>query len=202
MSGPWLISYIVLWGIVFLQGAVIFLLLRQLGMMYLGTAQGVARDGLAPGTPAPEFAVQALDGATLTSAGLRGLPLLLIFGSPTCGPCKALIPDLNVFAHEHQGALRVLFLSRSEAEPARAFVEENNIEVPVATVPDEALADKFKVRVTPFAHLIDAEGVVQAKGLANNRQHLDMLVSAAKLGINTNGAKASAGGELATTEAH
>jgi methylamine dehydrogenase accessory protein MauD len=190
MSGPWLISYIVLWGIVFVQGAVIFLLLRQLGMMYLGTAQGVARDGLAPGTPAPDFAVQALDGRGLSLADFRGLPLFVIFGSPTCGPCKALIPDLNVFAQEYASDLRVLFLSRGELEPAQRFAEENAIEVPVAVHPDESLPDKFKVRVTPFAHVIDAEGIVQAKGLANNRQHLDMLLSAAKLGESTNGAKA------------
>ncbi|MEX1254990.1 MAG: TlpA disulfide reductase family protein [Dehalococcoidia bacterium] len=206
MSGPWLISYIVLWGIVFLQGAVVFLLLRQLGMMYLGTAQGVARDGLAPGTAAPEFAVQALDGRGLSLADFRGLPLLLVFGSPSCAPCKALIPDLNAFAQEYAGDLRVLFLSRGELELTQRFAEENAVEVTVAVHPDESLPDQFKVRVTPFAHMLDAEGVVQAKGLANNRQHLDMLLSAAKLGDHTNGAKArrlpAGGGEPVATEGH
>ncbi len=186
MSGPWLVSYIALWAIVFVQGAVIFLLLRQLGVMYLGTAQGVARDGLAPGTKAPDFTVEALDGGSVSLAGFRGLPLLLVFGSPACAPCKALIPDLNAFAREREGALRVLFLSRGELEPARAFAAENDVQVAVAVHPDESLPEKFKARVTPFAHLIDAEGVVQAKGLANNRQHLDMLLSAARLGDNTN----------------
>ena len=57
MEGPWLASYIALWVIVALQGVAIFLLLRQLGIMYLGTAQGVARDGIAPGTTAPDFAL-------------------------------------------------------------------------------------------------------------------------------------------------
>jgi methylamine dehydrogenase accessory protein MauD len=203
MSGPWLISYIVLWGIVFFQGAVIFLILRQLGVMYLGTAQGVARDGLAPGTPAPEFAVEALGGGAMTGAGFRGLPLLLVFGSPTCGPCKALIPDLNVFAREYEGNLRVLFLSRGDADATQAFVEANDVEVPVAVHPDETLAEQFKVRVTPFAHVIDAEGVVQAKGLANNRQHLDMLLSAAKLTMNnTNGVRPERTDQTVATETH
>ena len=35
----------VLWAVVLFQGVVIFVLLRQLRIMYLGTAQGVARDG-------------------------------------------------------------------------------------------------------------------------------------------------------------
>jgi len=180
MSGPWLVSYIVLWGVVLFQGAAIFLLLRQLGMMYLGTAQGVARDGLPAGTEAPAFAAEGLDGRTVSLEEFRGLPLLLVFGSANCAPCKSLMPDLNVFADEMQDELRVLFLSRGEAEPARRFVGETNAQVPVAVHPDESLPEEYKARVTPFAFLIDAEGVIQAKGLANNRSHLDMLLSMAR----------------------
>ena len=83
MSGIWLVSYIALWAIVLFQGVVIFVLLRQLGVIYLGTARGVANDGLAVGTEAPDFSVHGLDGEPLSLASFRGAPLLLIFGSPT-----------------------------------------------------------------------------------------------------------------------
>lgn len=176
MSGPWLVSYIALWAVVLFQGLVIFILLRQLGVIYLGTAQGVAGDGLSPGERAPEFALPDLDGREVALSGFRGLPLLLVFGSPSCGPCKALVPDLETFAAEKREQLRVLFLSRGEIEDAQRFAKEQDVRVPVAVHPDESLAEQYKVRVTPFAFLIDAEGVVRAKGLANNRAHLDMLV--------------------------
>lgn len=176
MSGPWLISYIVLWAVVLFQGFVIFLLLRQLGVIYLGTAQGVSRDGLALGRRAPDFALQDLDGRPVALAGFRGLPLLLVFGSTTCAPCRALIPDLNAFARERREELRALFLCRGEPAEAQRFAQENGIQVPVAVHPDTSLSDKYRARVTPFAFLIDGEGVIRGKGLANNREHLEMIM--------------------------
>jgi methylamine dehydrogenase accessory protein MauD len=182
MEGPWLASYIALWIIVALQGVAIFLLLRQLGIMYLGTAQGVARDGIAPGTTAPDFALPVLagtggrlDGSTASLAAFAGRPLVLVFGSSNCTPCRSLVPELNEFAADQRDALSVLFLCRGSESEARAFAEQTAITVPVAAHPDEDLSDKYKARVTPFAFVIDGEGVVRSKGLANNRLHLDAL---------------------------
>ena len=182
MSGPWLASYVALWAVVLFQGLVIFILLRQLGVIYLGTAQGVARDGLSQGQRAPEFSLPTLDGQAVALSGFRGMPLLLVFGSPSCAPCKNLLPDLEAFATEKRDELRVLFLSRGEIEESRRFAQELAVRVPVAVHPDESLPEQYKVRVTPFAFLIDGEGVVRAKGLANNRAHLDMLLQQAAAG--------------------
>ena len=176
MSGPWLASYIVLWAVVLFQGAAIFVLLRQLGLMYMGSAQGVGRDGLAPGERAPDFALPDLTGGLISLTEPRGLPLLLIFGSTTCAPCRGLIPDLNAFARERAAELQVLYLSRGNLEETRRFVDELDVRVPVAIHPDHELPDKYKARVTPFAFVIDGEGTVRAKGLANNRDHLEQLL--------------------------
>ena len=43
--------------LVFLLFLLVFLLYRQLGIMYLGSAEGVSRDGLDRGTKAPDFTV-------------------------------------------------------------------------------------------------------------------------------------------------
>jgi len=63
------------------------------------TAQAVtdARSGLRIGTPAPGFAVQGVNGEPLTLASLRagGLPIVLVFVAPGCGPCHILLPDLR-----------------------------------------------------------------------------------------------------------
>ena len=199
MSGPWLASYIALWAVVLFQGFAIFVLLRQLGLMYLGTAQGVARDGIAAGERAPDFTVTGLDGAQLSLAALLGRPLLLVFGSPSCGPCKGLIPDLNVFARERRDELGVLLLSRGTVEDSRSFAEATGAQVPVAVHPDESLPDRYKTRVTPFAFLIDAEGIVRAKGLANNREHLEMLVQMARRDDNAAGRNGAGGSRAPVT---
>ncbi len=200
MSGVWLVSYIVLWAVVLAQGGIIFILLRQLGVIYLGSAQGVAGDGLAVGTSAPDFAVTNVAGEPVTLASFAGRPLLLIFGSPTCAPCKELIPDLNIFAAERRAELGVLFLSHGEADATRHMADEHRIAVPVAHHPNDSIANAYQARVTPFAFLIDGEGVIRAKGLANNREHLEMLVRSANdseaTGAGHNGTSAEAAAEV------
>lgn len=176
MSGAWLASYIALWAIVLFQGVVIFVLLRQLGVIYLGTAQGVANDGLDVGHAAPDFSLTQLDGLSVSLASFQAKPLVLIFGSPTCVPCRGLIPDLNAFARDRANELGVLFLSRGDEHSARRLADELSIEVPVASHPDEKLPDAYQARVTPFGFLVDKQGVIRAKGLANNREHLELLL--------------------------
>ena len=143
MSGIWLASYIALWAVVLFQGVVIFVLLRQLGVIYLGTAQGVANDGLDVGHAAPDFSLRQIDGQKISLASFQTRPLILIFGSPTCAPCRDLIPDLNLFARERAAEVGVLFLSRGDEESARRLAEELNIDVPVASHPDEQLPEAF-----------------------------------------------------------
>ncbi len=199
MSGAWLVSYAVLWAIVLFQGLVIFVLLRQLGIIYLGTAQGVARDGIAAGQRAPEFTLPDLAGGVVSLAGFRGRSLLLVFGSTNCAPCRTLVPDLNEFARTRAADFGALFLIRGTPAETQRFVDELDVQVPVALHNDEDLSDKYKTRVTPFAFVIDGEGVVRAKGLANNREHLDMLLKMAsgepkrppKAGRNGSAAEAS-----------
>ncbi len=179
MSGVWLTSYVILWGIVLFQGLVIFVLMRQLGIIYLGTAQGVARDGIAAGQRAPDFTLPDLAGGLRSLAGFHGRSLLLVFGSTSCGPCRGLVPDLNAFAQTHADGLDALFAIRGTPAETQRFAEELGLGVPVGVYNDEELAEKYKVRVTPFAFVIDGEGIVRSKGLANNRAHLDMLLKMA-----------------------
>ena len=180
MSGAWLASYVVLWAVVLFQGVVIFVVLRQLGIIYLGTAQGVARDGIAAGQRAPDFTLPDLAGRLVSLADFRGRSLLLVFGSTSCAPCRGLVPDLNELARTREADLSALFLIRGELAEVRRFVDELDVQVPVALHSDEELPEKYKARVTPFAFVIDGEGIVRAKGLANNREHLDMLLRMAQ----------------------
>jgi methylamine dehydrogenase accessory protein MauD len=41
----------------------------------------------------------------------------------------------------------------------------------------------YKVGKIPYAVLIDPEGVIRAKGLVNNREHLESLMEAYRLGM-------------------
>src|SRR5438445_12199789 len=95
MEGIWLVSYIVLWLLVLVLILLVILLYRQLGIMYLGSAEGVSRDGLAPGAKAPDFNLTDQYGNAQRLSDYRGRPTVVLFGSPHCSPCRILLPPFH-----------------------------------------------------------------------------------------------------------
>ncbi|HKP52774.1 MAG TPA: TlpA disulfide reductase family protein [Chloroflexia bacterium] len=174
MDTPWLISYIVLWLIVLALCLLVLLLYRQLGIMYLGSAEGVSRDGLDRGTTAPDFALTDQYGNSQRLSDYRGRPVVLLFGSPHCTPCRTLMPQLHEWATAHPD-VGVVWLNAASEEESLKFVSELGATLPVAPyTPESKLMDRYKVRVTPFMFLLDERGVVRAKGLANTKSGLDL----------------------------
>jgi peroxiredoxin len=55
----------------------------------------INRSGLAPGTLAPDFRLPLLEGGELSLSELRGRKVLLVFSDPHCGPCDAVLPQLQ-----------------------------------------------------------------------------------------------------------
>ncbi|HEX8600775.1 MAG TPA: TlpA disulfide reductase family protein [Chloroflexia bacterium] len=174
MEGIWLVSYIVLWLVVLVLLVLVILLYRQLGIMYLGSAEGVSRDGLDVGTQAPDFSLTDQYGNLQRPSDYRGRPLLLLFGSPTCGPCKVLLPELHTWAAEHV-EVGVVWLNLASPEENLRYASEMGATLPMsAYTPADGVVERFKVRVTPFLFFLDEQGIVKAKGLANTRDALDL----------------------------
>ncbi|MDQ5824259.1 MAG: TlpA family protein disulfide reductase [Chloroflexota bacterium] len=174
MEGIWLVSYIVLWLVVLVLLVLVILLYRQLGIMYLGSAEGVSRDGLELGAQAPDFSLTDQYGNLQRPADYRGRPLLLLFGSPTCGPCKVLLPELHSWAADHP-EVGVVWLNLASPEENLRYASEMGATLPMsAHTPKDGVVERFKVRVTPFLFFLDEQGIVRAKGLANTRDALDM----------------------------
>jgi methylamine dehydrogenase accessory protein MauD len=184
MEGVWLVSYIVLWILVLAMGVLILLLYRQLGIMYLGSAEGVSRDGLPKGTQAPDFSVTDQYGNLQRLINYRGRPTLLLFGSPHCSPCRTLLPQLHDWAAAHP-EVGVLWLNAASPEESLKFVSDTGATIPVAPYPPEGnsnLLDTYRVRVTPFSFLLDENGVIRAKGLVNTKAGLDLYYKELKTG--------------------
>src|SRR5438105_10406809 len=133
----WIISYVALWVLVLALGLLVLLLYRQLGIMYLGTAEGVSRDGLPRGTVAPDFTLTDQYGHAQSLTAYRGRPTALIFGSPSCGPCRLLIPQLHDWARKHPD-ISVLWLNAATPEESERFVSEVGATLPVAPYTPES----------------------------------------------------------------
>jgi thiol-disulfide isomerase/thioredoxin len=132
--------------------------------------------GLAPGTPAPDFAVKALDGAEATLGSLLepGLPALLVFSSPTCGPCRALGPSVARWQRIHESVLTIAVASSGDEAEVRAEADERSLGR-VLLDPEHALYSAYEANGTPSAVLIGADGKI-ASWMASGPEWVERLV--------------------------
>jgi methylamine dehydrogenase accessory protein MauD len=183
-----LVSNALLWLLVVALAGVVAALARQVGVLHERLAPfgalAVAR-GPEPGEPAPVLLAPALSGAALAIGGAdaSGLRTLLFFASPTCPVCKTLLPTVRRAAASEQN-VRVIYASDGDPAEHAAFAREQQID-PAGYVLSRELGLRYEVAKLPYAVLIDAAGIVRAKGIVNTREHVESLFEAERLGVPT-----------------
>lgn len=143
--------------------------------------------GLEPGTPAPAFRTTALSGETVSLETLTstGLPSLLLFTSPTCGPCKVLLPAAAAWQREHADELTVVFASDGSREEVRAEAEELGLRH-VLLDKDRRLSESYLANGTPSAVLISPDGSI-GSWVASGAEWIEQLVAQALAGEDDGG---------------
>lgn len=175
------------WALLVLLCGVVFMLLRQVGMLHerLGPVGALTLPGgPVAGDPAPRFDLVALDGrpVTIGGPGEIGRSTLLFFVSPTCSVCKSLMPVVKSIAAEEGDALRLILASDGDEALQRRMVAANGLEA-FPLVLSMKLGLAFEVSKLPHAVLIGPDGKIAAKGLVNNREHLESLFEARDSGF-------------------
>jgi methylamine dehydrogenase accessory protein MauD len=184
---PLVLSNIVLWLVVVVLCFVVLALVRQLGVLHERISPVGAlmlAKGLRVGELAPSMPVVDLSGNAIPIGGVRtdGRTQLVMFVSPTCPVCKALLPVLKSSRKSEQAWLEVVLASDGDLGEQRAFVAENGLDV-FPFVVSAPLGISYQVSRLPYAVLIDAEGVLRARGIINSREHLESLFEAKRLGV-------------------
>jgi uncharacterized membrane protein YphA (DoxX/SURF4 family)/peroxiredoxin len=131
----------------------------------LGRAQRMATSA-APGVPigsrAPDFSLPDLYGNTVTLDALleRGRPLLLVFLSPGCESCVELLPKLARWQSSLADRLTLVLLSTGRVKVNQPIFEEYGISDDVLLQEFMEVSDAFRIRGTPSAVVITADGTV------------------------------------------
>jgi methylamine dehydrogenase accessory protein MauD len=187
MNEALLISSVLLWIAVVVLAAVVVALTRQIGVLHervFPVGALVMPGGPKVGDAAPTLAVTDLGGRALTIGGrdVDGRRTLLFFVSPTCPVCKTLLPVVRGLVAGTTPATRLVLASDGDVAEQRAFVARAGLaEHPY--VVSSALGLAYQVGKLPYAVLIDADGVLVAKGLVNTREHVESIFEAARLGV-------------------
>ncbi len=139
--------------------------------------------GLEPGTPAPAFALASTGGGRVSLDDLRasGNPVLLLFTSPTCGPCSVLMPSVVAWQREHADELTVALVSSGDPDAVRADAAEHDLEN-VLLDEESQTFDAYQANGTPSAVLIGDDGTIAA-WLAAGSDWIESLVQQALGGL-------------------
>jgi methylamine dehydrogenase accessory protein MauD len=184
---PLVLSNIVLWLLVIALSLVVLALVRQVGVLHERiTPVGalMLAKGLKVGELAPTLKVPELAGCERVLGGPRadGLSTLVMFVSPTCPVCKTLLPVLTSSRRAERAWLEIVLASDGDLASQLAFVHAQGLE-DFPYIVSSALGMAYQVSRLPFAVLIDADGVLKARGLINSREHLESLFEAKRLGV-------------------
>jgi methylamine dehydrogenase accessory protein MauD len=181
------ISVAVLWVAVGVLSVVVLALARQVGVLHERVAPAGAlltRAGPAPGERAPVMDVRTFDGDALTVGGASaaGRRTLLFFLSPSCPVCKTVLPTVLSVAADETPPIEVVLASDGRPDEHATLAAEFRAKgLPYVLSTELGLA--YQVAKLPYAVLIDADGVVRAKGIVNTREHVESLVEAERLGV-------------------
>ncbi len=149
-------------------------IMRRIEILELTTLEGgngVKRDdisqpaqGLLIGMPAPDFKLPDINGKQIALNHLLApaKPLLLIFISPNCSPCAALLPEIEQWQDELKGKLNFVFISNGEAEENLDKFAGTTLKR-ILLQKDKEITELFEAQWTPTAVLINSSGKIASR---------------------------------------
>lgn len=182
MPGIWIASTLALWVIVLITLVLLAGALRQIGMLNLrlGPDQGsllITDVGLDRGEVAPN--VQTIDAETGVEVNLHdlpGVPRVVAFLSTTCTACRAVIEGLNEAVATRGSEFDFVVICADEPERCHGLAIQTRLRARMLADPEARGVELFQAPITPFLYLLDAEGRVALRGVANDWRGVEALL--------------------------
>ena len=184
MSAFFIVCVIVLWAAVLLLGFLVLGALRALGLvnwrldqLELTRPSRLGRDGLKVGKKAPDFTLPSTANGEVSLHDFAGRKVLLVFTQSGCGPCHEMAPEFNRL-HD-KGEHQVVVVNNGESEETREWADEVHARFPVLIQEKFSLSKRYEIFATPFAFVIDEQGVIASNGIVGSAQYLGYVLAGA-----------------------
>ncbi len=183
MTEVFIASYVVLWVLATALSVAVFALYHHFGQMYLTSREGRETHGPRPNEPLRRFSGIDISGEPVELPSV-GRNAILIFSGVDCPLCTRMLPDVAAFAQAHD-ELRTIVVTTGPVEAVQQWAGTLHEVATVVADPEYRIAGRFGVGLTPFMVAVDAEGVVRASAVVNDRAGLEQgagMVSGMPLG--------------------
>ncbi len=118
----------------------------------------------AEGDPAPDLALEDMDGTPWRLSELQGKVVLLTFWATWCGPCREEMPHLeNLHRKFAENGLVVLGLNDEPADRTRKFLQEAGITFPNLHSVDGQEFRLYAIDAIPTSLIVDRRGQIHKR---------------------------------------
>jgi peroxiredoxin len=135
---------------------------------------------LSIGAPAPEFALPNITGqkCSLRSLLEQRKAVVLVFTTPYCDPCRALLPVVRGWMLEHRESLTIVVISRGTAKENLPKLKDFDVSRVLLQQAFE-VSEIYGCTATPAAVVIGTDGMVQSD-LVVGRVAIEALISSSQ----------------------
>ncbi|MDJ0395104.1 redoxin domain-containing protein [Rhodococcus sp. G-MC3] len=120
-------------------------------------------------------------GRTVSVAGHRDRPQLLLFTAPGCSTCKSLLPGMKAMARG-EGDVDIVMISDGTPAEHAEFLAGAGIGDELSYIDGRDVGIAYQVGTTPFGVMLDEHGKIKAKGLCNHMAQVESLLNALESG--------------------
>jgi methylamine dehydrogenase accessory protein MauD len=180
-------SVVLLYLLVCALAILVIVLYRQFGLIYVGSRRSLEMTGPPVGARAPEgLRVVSPDSDELSLALDWGVVhtdgvTLLLLGGEACPICEHLLSHLDDDVPPGFEDVRVLFVDKDPGSLPSTVPSSLTGRWQHWRSADGSVHSAFDVDVSPFAIVIDHEGIIRAKGIVSTRQAVKDLLREARL---------------------
>ncbi|MGE5647878.1 MAG: TlpA family protein disulfide reductase [Acidobacteriota bacterium] len=147
------------------ERAVYALIVVAMGLLVWAVADMYREKVVVAGDTAPDFAIRADNGRTVTRSSFGGKLLVLNFWATWCPPCVEELPSLNEFQKTFADSGVVVLGVSVDTNPKvyQAFLKRANVAIMTARDPEAKIPSQYGTYQYPETYIIDREGKVVEK---------------------------------------